>query len=386
MSKARLRNVASNARQWVEDGRAQALEVLVARRGGIVLHESFGRLTPEAKSPPAPLNALYPLASITKVLTATALMVLVEQGRVGLNRPVVDYVPEFKGEGKEGVLVRHLLTHTSGLREEETEKYALEQRGKTVTPLSDKTLHPLMHEYYMQRYGAPLWKAPGTEMSYVDFNFELAGEIVRRVAGMGLDAFAKSRIFRPLGMSDTHYCKVDAEAGRRIRRPPDPVDPQNPPDPLTTALLKTMETERLYSGSSLALSTAVNMARLGQMFLNGGAYGTARVLSPVTVAEMTRNQIPGIGANFLEQVFPEASWGLGWSIHGGKTGLCGGLYSSRSFEHWGAGGTYLWVDPELEIIGVYFSSTVSTPHPSEGGKYWSNDLFTDAVTAAVDNS
>jgi CubicO group peptidase (beta-lactamase class C family) len=145
-----------------------------------------------------------------------------------------------------------------------------------------------------------------------------------------------------------------------------------------------LDTERVYSGSSYAVSTAFDLARFGQMFLNGGSYRSSRVLSPVSVAEMTRNQIPGIGSKFLEETFPEASWGLGWSIHGAKTGLCGALHSPSSFEHWGAGGKYFWVDPELELIGVYFSSVPSLPKVSEGKKYWFHDIFTDVVTSAVE--
>lgn len=310
-------------------------------------------------------------------------MSLVEEGRVGLNRPVVFYIPEFKGEGKDAVLVRHLLTHTSGLREEDIEKYAKERRGKIKMPPADPTIHPVIHELYSRRYGAPLWKPPGTEMSYADFNFDLAGEIVRRVSGTALDKFAESRIFRPLGMVDTHYCRVDAPSNRRVRRPP---DPDFPSDPEYEPLSAVVDIERVYNGSGLAVSTALDFARFGQMFLNGGAYGTARVLSPVSVAEMTRNQIPGIGARFLDEVFPEAYWGLGWSIHGNKSGGNGGLYSSRSFEHWGAGGTYVWVDPELEIVGVYFSSAPRRLKVLEGLKHLYNDLFTDAVTAAVEDS
>lgn len=249
MSASRLKNVASKVHQWVDEGVAQTMEVLAARRGTIVLHEVCGRLTPDADSPPTPLGALFSIASITKLFTATCLMILVEEGGVGLNRPVDYYIPEFKGGGKEAVLVRHLLTHTSGLREEEVEAYAREKRGNIVIPTAEPTIHPLVHEYYSLRYGAPLWKPPGTEMSYVDFNFDLAGEIVRRVSGTSLDDFAESRMFRPLGMDDTHYCKVDAPAGRCVRRPPDEVDPNAPPDPLLEAIAAARERERVYAGS-----------------------------------------------------------------------------------------------------------------------------------------
>jgi serine-type D-Ala-D-Ala carboxypeptidase len=376
MSALRIHHLTDLAEGWVRENVAPTMVLLAARRGRIVFHQAFGHLTPEADAPPTPLDAIFQLASITKVLTATAVMVLVEEGRVGLNRPVSGYIPDFRGEGKDRVLVRHLLTHTSGIHEQELEKHALERRGKIDLPSAEPALHPLAHEYLALRYDCPLWKPPGEEMSYADFNFDLAGEIVRRVTGTSLDRFARERIFRPLGMNDTYYCRVDAPPERRVRRPQDPTAS---PDPL----LEAVERERLCLGSNLALSTAADMATFGQMFLNGGAYGGARVLSPASVAAMTRNQLPGIRSTFMAEVFPEAGWGLGWSIHGSKTGFCGGLYSPEAFEHWGAGGTYCWVDPANEIVGVFFSVALYSPSDPQMFLKWRHDLFTDAVTAAV---
>ncbi len=377
MSTPRIQHVKELAEQWMQEGVAQTMVLLVARHGIIVFHEAFGRLTPDADALPTPLDAIFPLASITKVLTATALMTLVEGGRVGLNRPVSTYVPEFVGEGKEKVLVRHLLTHTSGMQEEELEKSAKGNQGKIAIPPAEETLHPLVNEYLHLRYGCPLWKPPGEEMSYADFNFDLVGEVVRRVSKTSLDRFATAKILQPLGMKDTHYCRIDAPRERRVRGP---ADSDSVPDPFAIAA----ERERLCTGSGYALSTALDMAILGQMFFNGGDYGEARVLSPAAVAAMTRNQTPGVGSKFLDEVFPEASWGLGWSVHGSKTGKCGGLYSPEAFEHWGWGGTYLWVDPRYEVVGVYFSAApMPTDMTVNWAKSWRSDVFTDAVTAAV---
>jgi len=376
MSASRVRHLTELGAEWVRKGAATGMVLLAARRGVIVFHEAFGRLTPDTDSPPAPLDALFPLASISKILTATALMTLVEEGRVGLNRPVSGYLPEFQGEGKDKVLVRHLLTHTSGIREEELEKYAEANSGKVDLLPADPSQHPLLNEYFAERYRCPLWKAAGEEMSYCDFNFELAGEIVRRVSQTPLDRFAHARLFQPLGMNDTYFCRVDAPRERRTRR-------VRIPEPVPTPLTKAMETDRLSFGSGTALSTAQDMAILGQMFLNRGAYGDARILSPASVAAMTRNQIPGVPSTFLEERFREATWGLGWSVHGSKNGLCGGLYSPASFEHWGFGGTYVWVDPENEIVGVYLSAVRDTTPDDPWTQGWMHDLFTDAVTAAV---
>jgi CubicO group peptidase (beta-lactamase class C family) len=376
MSSPRIRHLAEQGEEWVREKVAPAMVLLAARRGRIVLHVAFGYLTPDADSPATPLDGLFPLASITKLFTTTALMVLVEEGRVGLNRPVSGYIPEFQAEGKDRVLVRHLLTHTSGINEEELEKYAKEVQGKIDIPRAEESLHPILQEYLTLRYLCPLWKPPGEEMSYADFNFELAAEIVRRVSRTPLDRFSRARIFQPLGMNDSYYCRVDAPPERRVRRAPVPGAVSEP-------WAEANEKERLCWGSGGALSTAMDLAVFGQMFLNSGLYGSERVLSPASVAAMTRNQIPGVGAKFVDEVFREASWGLGWSVHGPKTGLCGGLHSAEAFEHWGNGGGYLWIDPATEIVGVYLSSAPVGLSPEIWADHWRTDIFTDAVTAAV---
>ncbi len=379
MSEPRIRNVASLVRQWVDDQVAQTMVVLVARRGVIVLHEAFGKRTPEDDAPRASRDSIFELASITKVLTATVLMTLVDDGKVGLNRPVVGYVPEFQGAGKDAVLVRHLLTHTSGLRSLEVEKYAQETQGRIEVPPAPDTLPPLFHEYLFRRYGSPLWKPPGEEMSYANFNLDLAADIVRRVARTSLDRYAHDRLFGPLAMKDTYFGRVGVPRNRRVVEPAS--NAEHPPwwrDGMDS------ETRPFYTGSNFAWSTVLDMAIFGQMFLNGGAYGDVRSLSPASVAAMTHNQIPGVRSVFLDQVFPEAGWGLGWEVLGHKHGWNGTLQSPQTFQHMGAGGLFLWVDPVNEIVGVHFSATLELEFgTAEWAKRWRNDLFSDAVTASV---
>ena len=97
ISSIALERIRKRAAGWVAEGIHPALVLLAARKGVIFLHEAFGKLTPDENSPPLPLDALFPLASITKTITATAAMVLVEEGLLGLNRPVQEYIPEFEG-------------------------------------------------------------------------------------------------------------------------------------------------------------------------------------------------------------------------------------------------------------------------------------------------
>jgi len=371
VSSSRAQDIIEQARGWVDDGRIAALVILAAHRGRIFLHEAFGRQGPEPEAPPVAQTTLFPLASISKVITATAVMMLVEEGRVELNRSVAEYLPEFTGEGKAAVQVFHLLTHTSGLRDEDLEAHANERKGPFNIPPDDGAMARFLYENLAPRWDAPLWKPPGEEMAYSGYNYRLLGEIVRRVSSTSLAAFARARIFDPLGMMDSHFGLPDALQPRVVRRGPDASDPD----------LDTPRFQQMAWGSAGAFSTALDMAIFGQMFLNRGAYGQHRILSPASVAAMTHDQLPGIRARIDNEFFPEASWGLGWSIHGRKTGWCGGLYSPQSFEHWGSGGVYMWVDPTYEVVGVYFGVV---PVPETDPRHTElNDLFTDAVTAAI---
>jgi CubicO group peptidase (beta-lactamase class C family) len=208
----------------------------------------------------------------------------------------------------------------------------------------------------------------------------LLGEIVRRVSGQSLADFARARIFEPLRMQDTFYIVPDAVRARIVRRPLDA------PWAATVATgapgLATRERQELPIASGGGYSTAMDMAIFGQMFLNRGRYGEVRILSPAAVAEMTRNQIPGVSAQYRGEFFPEASWGFGWGIIGNKKALQdGSLHSPQVFDHYGGGGVYFWVNPVYEIVGVYFQVTLERIDDIRSKSCV--DLFMNAVTAAV---
>ncbi len=378
MSAPRLRGVARVAERWVAQGITQALVLLVARRGAIVLHEAFGRLTPDDDAPSVKRDTIYPMTSLTKPITATVAMSLVEDGLLSLQRPVSDYIPEFVGEGKQVVMVHHLLTHTSGLRDEDVLAHATKKKDMVAIPPAEATQHPFINEILWLRYDAPLWKAPGVEMSYCNYGYNVLGEVVRRVSGQSLADVARERIFQPLCMEDTFYIVPESVRTRIVRRPVGA--------PFTVGLpgpgLGTREHEELPWASAGVYSTARDMAIFGQMFLNRGSYGDVRILSPASVAEMTRNQIPGISSRFVDEFFPEASWGLGWSIHGNKKALrSGSLHSPQAFNHQGSGGVVVWVDPVYDLVGVYFSVVLELIDGLHAKTCV--DLFINAVTAAV---
>jgi CubicO group peptidase (beta-lactamase class C family) len=373
VSAERIQNVRDIAQDWVEEGIHPSLVVLAARQGVIFLHEAYGRLGPEDGALAVEHNTIFPICSISKPITATAAMILVEEGLLGLNRPVRDYIPEFEGEGKHQVLIRQLLTHTSGL-----EANALvEQAGDEGIDLEEANLTTWISEnlddYMALICRTPLSKPPDSEMVYDSLNYDLLGEIVRRVAGKGLAVLAEERIFKPLGMEDTFVVVPMEVKDRVVRRPKSAVFYD-----LTSVSLD------VELGSSGACSTAMDMAVFGQMFLNGGTYGGNRILSQASVDAMTRNQIPGIGADIETDFLKEAEWGLGWGVHMTKKTWAWDelLQSQTSFSHSGSGGVMLKVDPTYDMVMAFFSvylELLENDRPKAN-----TDLFINAVLASIE--
>jgi CubicO group peptidase (beta-lactamase class C family) len=321
---------------------------------------------------------VYSLSSVTKPITATCAMGLVEDGVLGLNRPVQKYVPEFTGEGKDAVMVHHLLTHTSGITPESIAAHATTkvEQGELVL---DEAAWPGIGRLPPRAmgqpclYDVPLAMPPGSDMSYCNFNYMLLGDIVGRVAGRPITNVAEERVFGPLGMVDTCFVGVDpAHLPRFIRRAAD--------DPF--AALSNVDVLRLVGGAGSATATAWDMAVFGQMFLNRGVYGDERVLSAASVAAMTRDQIPGIGAVYGAERFNQAGWGYGWGIQLEKKAVNqSSLVSPRMFEHGGGGGTAVLIEPEHELIVVYFS--VETSGGIGQTHQWCLDHLVDATIGAI---
>ena len=252
----RIELIRERAASWVEDGLTPSLVVLAARRGVIALHEAFGRLTPEADSPPLQTNSLFPLASISKCFTTTAVMLLVEDGLVSLNRPVVEYIPELSGKGTDAILVHHLLTHTSGFDEDEVNEFTAKRlETRLELPPREETEHSSVRLLLHARYPHDAAKPAGEAMSYNNHAFDLAGEIVRRVSGRSLEDFARARIFAPIGMNDSSYRFEERFRNRLVKRGPELQFSDNPAVDL--------DDERWLDiplGSSGVISTAMDLA------------------------------------------------------------------------------------------------------------------------------
>jgi CubicO group peptidase (beta-lactamase class C family) len=201
--------------------------------------------------------------------------------------------------------------------------------------------------------------------------------MVARVSGKSFEDFCRDRIFQPLAMKDTFFGLTDFDDQRFARRY------GKHPSPSLDAYMAFAEDPRyrIYWG---VCSTALDLATFGQMFLQGGNCGDARILRSATVREMTRSHTPRVQWEFDGELFPRVDWGLGWEIQGEKHDRsvetrC----SARTYGHVGGGGTYLWIDPVSEVVGVFFSTRPKGTHDTKiplrhGG------LFVEAIMAAID--
>ena len=318
--------------------------VLVGRGDTIVYRHAFGQRAvlpaPEAMTE----DTIFDLASLTKVVaTTTSVMQLMEEGRIRLNDPVMQFIPEFGRYGKHDIAIRHLLTHTSGLRPD------LELEVEFHGP--DEAIRRAIEETPT----AP----PGERFVYSDINFFLLGDIVRRVSGERLDRYAKARIFDPLGMTETAF--LPPESWRPRIAPTEACAPLAWPCaagmPFLRGVVHDPTSRRMdgVAGHAGLFSTAADLSRFCQMLLGGGRLGAARILSPATVARMTSPSTPAE---------MRAVRGLGWDIDSSFSSNRGELFPIGSYGHTGFTGTSLWLDPGSMSYVIFLSNRV---HPDGKG-------------------
>jgi beta-lactamase class C len=287
-----------------------AAAVLHVRSAGKIFERAFGK----ARRP----DAVFLIASITKPMTVTAVMLMADRGELKLTDPVQRYIPEFREEGREAVQIRHLITHTSGLPDMLPENEALRKRH---APLSD---------FVAGSCRTPLLFRPGTEMRYQSMGILLASEIVSRITGQRFPELLKSHVFEPMGMrltslglggraiSETMLCQVPQASDWDWNSP---------------------YWRNLGAPWGGAHSTAGDISRLLQYF----AEYRPGVLKRETAAAMIVNQNRGLNR----------AWGYGWMV--GSEGLGKGC-SERSFGHSGSTGTLCWFDRQKDTAFVLLTT------------------------------
>ncbi len=353
ISPVRLQRVTGLLQSEVRQRGLQSASILVARRGKIVLHEGFGRSSQQSGSSPVKPDSVYIIASLTKPVTATSLMILVERGEVSLSEPVTRYLPEFTGGERRKVRVLDLLAHTSGLPDMLPENTQL------------RRAHAPLSEFVKQIYTTPLLFTPGTAFRYQSMGILLAAEIIERIAKTPLRDFERKEIFEPLGMAHSSL----GMGGRSIS---DTVQVQESGDPAELASWGANSEYWRNLGNPWGgmHTTTTDLAILLQTFLNAGTYSGKRILSPATVKTMISDQ----NANL------NGAWGLGWRLGRSQGKEFGDLVSPDAFGHMGASGTMEWADPETGLICVILTSR---PLSVDNGLFLR--LVSNAVVASVEN-
>ncbi|HEX2187251.1 MAG TPA: serine hydrolase domain-containing protein [Longimicrobiaceae bacterium] len=320
--------VDSVARAAVADRAAPAIAVAVGRFGRLVHSRGYGRTDWAPRSPEVTDSTIFDLASLTKVVaTTTAAMILEDEGRLQLDRPVAFYVPELTDTLKQGITVRQILTHRGGF--EAFAPLYLDTRGQA--------------EYLRKINERPLKHVPGTETVYSDWDLILMQRVIERISGQTLDEFTRARIFRPLGMRDTGFRPAPALrpriAATEVDRRRGGLIQGEVHDPNAWALGG-------VAGHAGLFSSARDLAVFAQMMLNNGEYGGVRIVRPETVARWTATQFAG------------SSRALGWDTPSGRSSA-GRFFGPRSYGHTGYTGTSLWMDPERGVFVVLLTNRVN---------------------------
>lgn len=336
---------------------------LVASREQTLSLDAVGFADVAAQAPMRP-DTLFWIASMTKPMTATALMMLVDEGTVDVNAPVEEYLPEFQGQmvvaerAEDRVLLRkpshpitvaEVLCHTSGL--------------PFSSPLEEPTLDALPLRDAVRSYALlPLLFEPGTQYGYSNAGTNTAARILEAVSGVPYAQFIQARLFDPLGMTDTTFVPTDAQAQRIAKSyKPDAAGAGLEETPISQLHYPLTDPRRQPMPAGGLFSTAPDVARFCRMILNGGALDGRRCVSESAVARMTRKQTgDAVGEGY----------GFGWAVGDG------------GFGHGGALSTNLSIDPERGLVLVYLVQHAG--FPGEGVK--SLDAFQSAARAEFGNS
>ncbi|MBV9457903.1 MAG: beta-lactamase family protein [Bradyrhizobium sp.] len=383
MSKAGLdRTEAHLKSRYIDAGRFPGTQLLVYRRGKVV-HSAVQGFADVERKVPVKDDTIFRIYSMTKPLTTVCFMMLVEEGKVALDEPVVKYIPEWKNLGvfvagiapnfltrplSRPMLIVDLLRHTSGLT------YGFQQRSNVDAAYRDAKIGEVEKAGTLDSMieglaKIPLEFSPGEAWNY-SVATDVIGYLVGRISGVPFEQFLKARILDPLGMSDTDF-HVPADKAHRFAACYN-ADVKTgsftlQDDPKTSSFLTP---PALISGGGGLCSTAADYLTFCRALINGGEIGGVRLLGPKTLQLMTANHLPG-GVDlpalsrslFSEAAYNGIGFGLGFSItmDPAKTLIPG----SRGEYAWGgAATTSFWIDPAEELIAIFMTQVLpSSAYP-----------------------
>jgi CubicO group peptidase (beta-lactamase class C family) len=391
MSKERLARIDSMCRQAVSEGNIPGVVALVARNGKIVFHKAFGMADNETGRP-LQRDAIFRIASQTKAITSTAVMMLWEQGKFRLDDPISKYIPEFKNPqvlntfrygdtsyttkpASGEITIRHLLTHTSGLGYgiiDGDERFKMIYQKAGITDLFT-TENISIGESVKKLAKLPLHHNPGEKFTYSE-GLDVLGYFVEVVSGQPFDQFLRKHLFEPLGMNDTWFYLPQEKAARlvSVQKPEGgkwtayPATFYDPQYPVKGA-------KRFFSGGAGLSSTAKDYATFLQMYLNGGELNGVRILSRTTVQTIMGNQTGSLFGG------DGRYYGLAFGVLTQKGQDAGGEGSAGTFDWGGYFNTQYFADPKEKVIGILMKQTQG-PVADETG--W---MFRLLVQSAIDD-
>ena len=364
---ATLKNVDTMFSQAVASKQMPGIIAAAATDAGTLYEGAFG--TREiGKDAPMTVDTVVWIASMTKAVTATAAMQLVEKGKLTLDRPASEVVPQvgraqvldgWDGDKprlrapKRPITLRHLLTHTAG--------YAYEIWSADVARYQESTGTPGITTCTNAALTTPLLFDPGDRWEY-GINIDWAGKMVEAVSGQPLDRYFEDNIFRPLGMTDTSF-RVSASQRARLAS----VHQRDDKGVLTPIEFALPENPEFLMGGGGLYGTARDYLAFARMIMNGGTANGAQVLSRQTVEQMAQNHIGALEVTTLRTVMPPLSndaeffpgtskkWGLSFLINTqpSPTGR-----SAGSLAWGGLANTYFWIDRTKRVCGVFLSQLV----------------------------
>lgn len=378
LSSERLNHLTSTFQNYIEDEELPGATILVARKGKVVYFESFGKNDIE-NNVPMTKGSIFRIASQTKAIVSTGIMMLQERGKLLITDPVGKYMPAFqetkvavrKDDGTYDIVkadrpitIRDLLTHTSGVSYGSGISADLWKKARIQGWYFADREEPIQET--INRMGdLPFEAQPGEKFEY-GYNTDILGALIEVVSGKPLDIFLKQNILDPLGMTDTHFY-LPKEKSERLAVVYSPTENGLEPAPNPGGMVGqgayVNGPRTSFSGGAGLLSTSMDYAKFLQMMLNKGTFNGKRILSPKTVELMTVNHLG-------EATFPwvdGTGFGLGFSV----VEDLGDRGTPGSVGEYGWGGAYhssYWVDPKEEMIVVYFTQLIPAGDIDDHGK------------------
>jgi CubicO group peptidase (beta-lactamase class C family) len=377
MSSQRLSRIDKLMEDYVKAGYVPGAVGLIIRDGKIVYHKAFGVSDMENKTV-LKKDDIFRIASQSKAITATAVMMLWEEGKFSLDEPVSKYIPEFKSpqilksfnmadssytteSAKSEITIRQLLTHTSGVDYAgigSPEFKAIYAKAKVVSGIGNNS--GTIGDKIKILGKLPLKHQPGEKWTY-GLNHDVLGYLIEIWSGMPFDQFLRSRVFDPLGMNDTYFYLPKEKQNRLVALHDDQdgklanvkskvfdgVDPSYP------KLAGTY-----FSGGAGLSSTIEDYAKFLQMYLNKGQFNNVRLLSRKTIELILTDQLPDLANEY----------GLAFGLETAKNDSRQ-VFSEGTFSWGGAFNTQYWADPKERLIGLVYTNIYDSSHGEFGDKF-----------------